>query len=123
MLFDTSAWIELFMGSAEGRRAAEILHRVNCYTSIVSLAEVANWALKQGKDPSQFIDTVNQLSDVLPIDRHITVIAGELSFKRKKANKKWGMLDSFVLATGHVYGLKILTKDSDFRDVEGVVLL
>jgi len=123
LLFDTSAWIEFFIGSAKGKRAKEILDKDDCYTSIVSLAEVTNWALKESRDVLYLVNTVKQLSNIIELDEDITVLAGKLNFERKKINKKWGMLDSFILASGSIYGLKILTKDGDFRGLQEVEML
>ncbi len=120
MLLDTSAWIEFFIGSAKGKRVKEVLDEADCYTSIVSLAEVTNWALKENKEVPYLINIIKHLSNVIELDEDITVLAGKLNFERKKIIKKWGMLDSFILASGSIYGLKILTKDSDFRDLPDV---
>ncbi|MHB1830327.1 MAG: PIN domain-containing protein [Candidatus Micrarchaeaceae archaeon] len=120
MLLDTSAWIEFFIGSAKGKRVREILDKEDCYTSIVSLAEVTNWALKEDREVPFLINTIKQSSNVIELDEDISVLAGKLNFERKRINKKWGMLDSFILASGSIYGLKILTKDGDFRDLPGM---
>ncbi len=123
MLLDTSAWIEYFIGSSKGARVKAILEKEDCYTSIVTLAEITNWALKNNKDTLYLINTVKELSNVIALDEDITVLAGRLNFERKKIIKKWGMLDSFVLASGTIYGFNILTKDSDFRDLQEVEIL
>lgn len=123
MLLDTSAWIEFFEGSSKGKRVREVLDKNKCYTSIASLAEVTNWSLKEKKDTAFLISTITKLSTIINIDNGIAVLAGRLNFQRKQVNKKWGMLDSFVLATGMTYNLKILTKDSDFKDLVDVEIL
>ena len=123
MLLDTSAWIEFFIGSQEGRQVREVLEEQDCYTSMASLAEITNWAIKEEADALYLIKTVKQLSTIIVIDEDIAVLAGRLNNERKKAVKKWGMLDSFILATGTLYGLKILTKDGDFRDLPDVTIL
>lgn len=123
MLLDTSAWIEFFNGSADGRHVKEALDGSECYTSIVTLAEIANWALKEKRDTRFLTNTIEQLSSIIKLDKEIATLAGQLNFERKKANKKWGMLDSFILATGMLYSLKILTKDSDYKDLEDVEVL
>ena len=99
MLLDTSAWIEFFEGTNKGARVRDVLNQNKCYTSIVSLAEVTNWSLKEKRDAMFFIDTIGKLSSVINMDNSIVVLAGGLNFERKKKNKKWGMLDSFILAT------------------------
>lgn len=123
MLLDTSAWIEFFIGSDKGRRVKEVLSIAECYTSIVSLAEVTNWALKEKRDTKFLINAIGQLSTVIKLDEDITVMAGQLNFERKKTNKKWGMIDSFILATAMIYNLTILAKDPDYKDLEAVEML
>ncbi len=123
MLLDTSAWIEFFIGSIKGKRVKEVLYKDDCYTSIVSLAEVTNWALKEDREVLSLVNTVEHLSNLIELDKDITILAGKLNFERKKINKKWGMLDSFILASGAIYGLKILTKDNDFKDISDVEIL
>jgi predicted nucleic acid-binding protein len=123
LLLDTSAWIEFFIGSPEGRQVRKVLEEQDCYTSMGSLAEITDWAIKEEADALYLIKTVKQLSTIIVIDEDIAVLAGRLNNERKKTVKKWGMLDSFILATGTLYGLKILTKDRDFRDLPDVTIL
>jgi predicted nucleic acid-binding protein len=123
MLLDTSAWIEFFIGSEKGKRVKDVLYKNDSYTSIVTLAEVTNWALKESRDAEFLVKAIKQLSNIIELDEDMAVLAGKLNFERKKSNKKWGMLDSFILASGSIYGLKILTKDSDFKDLSDVEIL
>lgn len=123
MLLDTSAWIEFFIGSEKGKRVKEVLYKNDCYTCIVSIAEVTNWALKEDRGVEFLVKAIKQLSNIIELDDDIMVLAGKLNFERKKLNKKWGMLDSFILASGSIYELKILTKDNDFNDLSGVEIL
>jgi predicted nucleic acid-binding protein len=123
MLLDTSAWIEFFIGSEKGKRVKEVLYTYNCYSSIVTLAEVTNWALKEDRDVKVLVEAIKHLSNIIKLDDDISVLAGKLNFGRKKSNKKWGMLDSFILASGTIYGLKVLTKDNDFKDISDAEML
>ncbi len=123
MLLDTSAWVELFNGTKNAKKVEKILTSEKCYTCITSMAEIVNWAEREGKDSEILIDGIIKHSTVIEIDRSIATLAGKLNFERKKSNKKWGMLDSFILASGTIYGLKILTKDGDFRDLADAEML
>ena len=123
MLLDTSAWIELFLGTESGIKVRDLLKRERCYTSMSTYSEIVNWALKEGRDSNYFINTIERSSVVLRLTRDIFILAGKLNFERKKLNKKWGMLDSFVLATGLLYNLKILSKDFDFKDLHCVEMI
>jgi predicted nucleic acid-binding protein len=123
LLLDSSAWIEFFIGSEKGKRVKDILEKEECYASIVTLAEVTNWALKENRDARQLVDTIEKLGSVIKVDDDIAILAGKLNFERKRIIKKWGMLDSFILASGIIYDLGILTKDHDFDDLANVELL
>lgn len=123
MLLDTSAWIEFFLASVKGKKVKERLDNTECFTSIVSLAEVTNWALRENQDPDLLLDTIVKLSSIINLDKDIATLAGKLNFERKKTNKKWGLLDSFILATGMLYDLTILTKDLDYRNLPDVEIL
>lgn len=123
MLLDTSAWIEFFIKSEKGRIVKKYLETKECYTSIVTIAEISNWAMKESRNGMELIEFVTTSTKILDLNFSISFLGGELNFKRKKIGKKWGMLDSFILATSLVYNLKILTKDSHFKDLTNVEIL
>ena len=123
VLLDTSAWIELFLGTEKGKKVKQVLKTDRCYTSISTLSEIVNWALREKRESEPFIDVVRRTTFVIGIDEDAAALAGRLNFERKKINKKWGMLDSFVLAIGLIYNCKILTKDSDFKDLTSTEML
>ncbi|MCL5419861.1 MAG: PIN domain-containing protein [Candidatus Marsarchaeota archaeon] len=120
MLLDTSAWIELFKATKNTGRIKEVLTKEPCYTSIVTIAEIVNWAEKEKRNHEDIIDNVGKASTIIGLNESISVLAGRLNFERKKLNSKLGMLDSFILATAMTYGLRILTKDSYFGDLQEV---
>lgn len=110
LLLDTSAWIEFFNGSKKGLKVKELLKDNVCYTSIVTVAEVTNWALKEGYNSSFLIKTIEQLTSVIKLDNEISALAGRIVYEGKRAHKTLRVLNPFILATGAIYGLKILTK-------------
>lgn len=120
VLLDTSAWIELFKATKNTGRIKEVLTKEPCYTSIVTIAEIVNWAEKEKRNHEDIIDNVGKASTIIGLNESISVLAGRLNFERKKLNSKLGMLDSFILATAMTYGLRILTKDSYFGDLQEV---
>jgi predicted nucleic acid-binding protein len=123
LLIDTSAWIEFFLKNKKGERVKHYLKTESCYTSIVSIAEISNWASRQKLDGGELVGYVIELTQVAGLNLKIAFLAGELNFQRKKIEKDWGMMDSFILATARIYNLKILTKDSQFRDLLDVEIL
>lgn len=125
MLFDTSAWIELFSGTEKGKKVEEVLKKEENFTSITTLAEITFWCLRNNLENKveSYLIGVNKGSKILNLNQNLVTLAGRLNYERKKMNKDWGMMDSFVLATSFLYGLKILTKDSDFRDLPNAEIL
>jgi predicted nucleic acid-binding protein len=57
------------------------------------------------------------------LDQKICILAGKLSFQRKRLIKGWGMIDSLILATALVSNLKILTGEKHFKDLPNVEML
>ncbi len=125
MLFDTSAWIEFFQGTERGKKLQEYLKGEENFTCIVTFAEVTNWCLRNNLESkiSSYIKAIKKGSEVIDIDETIVTLAGRLSYERKMIVKDWGMMDSFILATSLVYDLKVLTKDSYFKDMSNAVIL
>ena len=123
MLLDTSAWIEFFIKSEEGKKVNKLLESDSCFTVMTSIAEIYNWAWKENRYPEKLIGYVKSLTQLIDLTENIASRAGELNFQRKKIEKNWGMLDSFILAVAQIYNLKILTKDRHFKDLPNVELL
>lgn len=125
MILDTSAWVEIFEDTEKSEYVVKALRENNCFTSIVSVAETAEWCAKKGlrHKTSDFIELIKTGSRLLGLDESISRMAGELNQKRKKEGRKWGMIDSIIVATAQVYGLKILTKDYGFRDLPEAEIL
>ena len=125
MLFDTAAWIEFFQGTDTGRIVEEKIIAGENFTSIVTFAEIVNWCFRTGiEDKSEYyLGIVKKGSQILHLNELISINAGKLNYERKKGGRKWGMIDSIIVATAQTYGLKILTKDNAFRDLPDAQVL
>ena len=123
ILLDSSAWVEFFIKSEEGKRVKELLETEDCCTSITTLAEISNYAMRENLDGKELVKFIINSSSVLDLNFEISFLAGELNFKRKKIVKNWGMIDSLILSTSLIYDLKIITKDRHFKNLENVEML
>ena len=82
------------------------------------------WSLKNHPQlTKRYVNDVCINATLLGISTTISTAAGKLNYERKKAGKKWGMIDSIIAATAQSYGLKILTKDKGFADLAEVEML
>src|SRR3989338_7834080 len=118
MLLDTSAWIEFLEGTEKGAKVKELLKEEELFASLATIPELVQWCLRSKVESvAAKLEAIKQNSQVLAITEEIGIRAGELNYERKKAGKKWGMIDSMIVATAQTYGLKILTKDYAFGDL------
>ena len=121
MLLDTYTWIEHFKGSEKGEIVDNIVLKEECYTSILSLAEVAEWCLKNKLDMNYYVNIIKKLSKILELTEEIILPGAIINFECKKSIKNWGIIDSLIYATARFYNLKILTGDKHFENLEHVV--
>ena len=125
MIVDSWAWIEFLKKTESGIKVKGFLLNNDCYTCLSTLAEIADWAFRNGLG-SKIEGIKNQIkfvSTLIDLDEDIAMIAGEINYQRKKTVKNWGMMDSFVLATANVANLRILTGDKQYEDLTNVEML
>jgi len=125
MLLDTSVWIEFFQGTEKSKKVEDILKTEENFTSIVTLAEVVNWCFKNNIQDKikDYIEGIKNGSTILGLNEPIVILAGKINYERKRIEKNWGIMDSIILATAQIYNLKVLTKDSQFKDLPNVEIL
>ena len=124
MLLDTSAWVEFLLGTEKGTKVKEILTKEELFASIATLPELVQWCLRYNLATiAESLKAIKQNSQILALTEEIGLRAGKLNYERKKAGRKWGMIDSIIVATAQTYGLKVLTKDNAFRDLPEAQML
>ena len=124
MLFDTYAWIELFTGSDEGRKVEELIKsEAKIYTSILSLAEIAVWCLRNQRNVEERLDIVKKYSEILDLNEKIAETGGRINFETRKTVKDFGMMDALIYSSARIYGLKLVTGDEHFKNLEDVMML
>ena len=125
MLLDTSAWIEFFQDTDKCQLVQNKLKNEENFTSEITFAEIVNWCLRNKLEHKirEYTEGIKNGSKILMLNESIIIYAGKLNYERKKIIKNWGMVDSLILATSLLYDLKIITKDSHFKDLENVEIL
>ena len=124
MLFDTYAWIGLFTGSDEGRKVGELIKsEAKIYTSILSLAEIAVWCLRNQRNVEERLDIVKKYSEILDLNEKIAETGGRINFETRKTVKDFGMMDALIYSSARIYGLKLVTGDEHFKNLEDVMML
>ena len=130
IVIDSYAWIELFLGSAKGRKVKEIIESADeVYTPDIVLAEIARKYVREGvedKIVNARLEQITAASSVTYLDTKIALESAkcylELQEKARQSNLNTPRLfDAIILATGRVLKSKILTGDEHFKSLPETV--
>lgn len=122
-VLDTFAWVEYFKDSPLADKVEDFLEHHSCYTPTIVIAELQATFLRDGIDFSKAFIFVELKTPVVGLSKKIALAAGKIKFERRKANQKWGMSDSIVLATAREIGAKVITGDHDFSALTGEAVM
>ena len=118
-IFDSSAWIEYFMASSKGQRLREVIEGIEAkYTPAVCLLEIKSKFLREGRDPSQFLDFICASSSVYSISKEVCLQAADMRHKHKLHT-----MDSIIYSAARMLKGTLYTCDRDFQKLDDVVIL
>ncbi len=110
--FDTYAIFELINGNPSYKR----FENSEFVTSIFNLAEL-NWGLKKKFDESISDEITNKYGDFL-VNAEVDDIKKAMSFRKK--HKDLSIPDAIGYTIAKRLGIKFLTGDDDFKDLDNV---
>lgn len=123
-VIDSYAWIEYFRGSPSGQRAREFIESGSGATSAISLAELRD---KYSREKWDFferdVNFITTKTALIPVDRKISLLAGEINYQYKRKKKDWGMADSIILSTAKVCSAKVVTGDLHFNGIPEAIMI
>ena len=122
-IIDSYAWIEYFEGSRKGEKVKVILEKNECFTSSLSVAEVAVKFIKNSKNASEPCAIISNLSKELAVDHGIAFSAATLYVEKRKSIKDIGIVDVIIIAQARENNLVILTGDEHFKDEPNTLLI
>jgi predicted nucleic acid-binding protein len=122
-VIDSFAWFEYFLGSESGKRIVDHIERGGVLTPTVVVAELSEKYARIDLDFKEKLKFIGFRSTLVPLDERIAEYAGRLSVERKKKVKRWGMIDSVILATARLNKCRVVTGDEHFRDLRTEVLM
>ncbi len=120
MFLDSWAWIEIFQNSTKGQKINSLVKGKELYTSVLNLAEVAFWCVRNGKNHIPYISSIKANCTVLTVYDRVSIDAGVDLFTFKKHFKGMGMIDAIIYQQAVSNGLKIVTGDSHFANLPNV---
>ena len=117
--FDSSAWIEYFIGSKKGRIVKQILEgEEHIFTPSICIMEIKHKYLQEGQKFQDRIEFICNHSSIVDIDQEIADAAADIKNKYKLYS-----VDALIYATAQRQESTLLTGDSHFKDLEKVILL
>ena len=123
-VIDSHAWIEYFRGTEAGRAARAYVEGDGAATSTMTLANLREkYAREHWAWFDQDLAFVTTRTQVVPLDRALALMAGQLNYERKSLVRGWGMADSVVLATARSASAKVVTGDRHFEGLPDAIML
>ncbi len=127
MLLDSSAIVEVFRNPGDSRRFRAIWRRVGdeeVFVSVVQLAELADWAVRNRVSPKDRVESVREFAQVVPLDAEICLEAAAIKQRnRERGYSNFSLLDGVILATARSIGQRVLTFDGEFAGESDCIVL
>ena len=125
LFFDTSAWVEYFIGSQKGSKINNMLEgeRGKIVTPIIVLIELSCKAHKENIDFELQQAFIKQNSIIVNLKEEIVGKVGKTYAEMKRKNKKISLSDAIIMAMALEQKATIITCDSDFRDADNVNII
>jgi predicted nucleic acid-binding protein len=121
ILVDTYTWIEIFQDSSWGREALACIEKNSpVAVSVLTLYELQYriTELSGRQEADTVIEMILSHTDVVPVDSGIAIQAGAIKAGQPKKGSSMGAVDCMILATARLHGLKILSGDKHFSNLE-----
>jgi predicted nucleic acid-binding protein len=118
IVVDSSGWLEFLTDGPLADEFAKWLRQPGAViTPSIIVYEVYKHS-KRLRGEGAALDAVAamQKTRVIPLDQELALLSADVSLEHKLA-----MADAIVLATARMHGAEVVTSDSDFRGVPGVI--
>jgi predicted nucleic acid-binding protein len=124
-VIDAWAWVEYLVGSEHGAKLNKILDENNheVYTCAITLAEIISKVARERRDIEAASSVVSSNSQIVNVDKELSVKAGLLHCEMRKTVKNFGLADAYVLATARRLNAEVLTGDLHFKNIKDAVMI
>ena len=130
IVIDSYAWIELFTGSADGKKVKDVLvHASELFTPDIVLSEVARKFCRDGFDDAFIKTSLEQIiaaSAITYIEPKLALDSAKCYQELKKNAQKNklntpSLFDAIILATSRSLDAKLLSGDAHFQSLPEVL--
>ncbi len=122
-IVDSFAWIEYFAGTRAGEVAKRYIENGDAITPTIVIAELSAKYSKIKQDFASKLRFIVLKSRTVALDEETATLAGSISTERKTIIKRWGLVDSIILATARLQKINVLTGDEHFRDLKEAIMI
>ncbi len=127
MLVDSSIVVELFRHKRTSKFFRDIMKRLGeqlLFVSLIELAEVADWCLRNSIPPEGRITAITEFAQIIPLDEAICKQAAIIKKDRRaKGYADFGLIDGIIVASARAQNQEVLTLDPDFEGEKDCVVL
>lgn len=119
-LVDTSAWVEILMGTVRGQKFSQAVLNSNCWATGIVLAEIAKWCWLNSVDvEATFLRIEGLCCGIIPSSRVSEMRSGQLWVQANKITDRRkvravGIANCLIAAIAEENGLTVLSKDAHF---------
>lgn len=112
--------MELFEGKESGKKIKEIIYGKDLFTSVLTLAEISVWCIRNKREPSEFLFTVKNVSTIVLLSEEVSEKAGQILTELRKTSPGIGLIDAIIYTQAMSYGLNVISGDPHFSNLENV---
>ena len=122
-VIDSFAWIEYFLGTKKGEKAAQFIESRNGITPTIVIAELSAKYSKDGKEFSDKLKFIRFNTSIAILNDDIAEFSGKIRTRERKKKNTFGMADAIIYATALKLKAKIVTGDPHFSDIDDAILI
>lgn len=125
VVYDTSALIEFFQGTASGAEVKKLFENESIENNVPSvvICELVSKLKRVGIEPSEFVSVVEKNAIVLELDLEIAKEAGYLHAELKAKEPGISMVDCIIMAHAETVSGMIVSKDLHFKHYDKTKIL
>ncbi|MBN2067923.1 MAG: PIN domain-containing protein [Candidatus Diapherotrites archaeon] len=124
-VLDTFAWVEYFRGTQKGETVKKCVEEGACATPTIVIAELSDvYEREKNKYWERDLAFIIYKTTIVNLDQNIATKAGKMKNAiRKKHKAKFGLADAIILTTAQELEAKVVTGDTHFEKLTGIVFL
>ena len=119
---DSNIWIHILKKTLAMSSLKSILD-AKVYTSDIVLLEVADFCIRNKKDPVSILEFIRNKSELIQLSNEILVTAANIKKTQRKTRTEFGIADATHYACAQNTHCILLTSDNDFIGLENIEIM